>query len=88
MWDSRAEAKKAQAERLAMAKQLGFNLGEGSAKADAGPAAAEGQVQVPAVRGDRSHTMARGRLTFASMRPLMQLIWSSIGSEQMLFWKG
>lgn len=33
MWDSRAEAKKAQAERLAMAKQMGFNLGDsGSAK--------------------------------------------------------
>jgi hypothetical protein len=35
MWDSRAEAKKAQAERLELAKQMGFNLGNG-AKGGAG----------------------------------------------------
>lgn len=50
MWDSRAEAKKAQAERLAMAKQMGFNLGEASlSKPDDGSSAApDGHGHAPA----------------------------------------
>jgi hypothetical protein len=32
--------------------------------------------------------VAMALATVALMSPLMQLIWSSRGSEQMLFWKG
>lgn len=48
MWDSRAEAKKAQAERLAMAKQMGFNLGDASSKQDGSSEPSAGHTQVQA----------------------------------------